>query len=91
MHPNGKLTMYGIYITGDSRLIPLDQGAEVRQKVIHFRNIIDPVPANVITVGSFFHSKFVGKPKAPFIGPVRRLLAGKIKETFSFFCQKWMI
>lgn len=78
------------YITGDSRLIPLDQGADVRQRVIHFRNIIDPVPANVITVGSFFHSKFVGKPKAPFIGPVRRLLAGNVKENivtlFVIFC-----
>jgi len=59
---------------GDTRLIPLDQGAEIRQKVIHFRNVIDPIPANVVTIGSFYHPQFVGKPKAPFIGPVRKVL-----------------
>lgn len=54
----------------------MDQGPEVRQKVIHFRNILDQIPANVVTLGSFYHTKFVHKPKMPFIAPVRKQLAG---------------
>lgn len=64
------------FSNGDTpRLIPLDQGSGVRQKVNHFRNIIDEIPANVVTIGSFFHPQLVGKPKLPFIAPVRRQMA----------------
>ncbi|XP_046660311.1 ganglioside-induced differentiation-associated protein 1 isoform X1 [Homalodisca vitripennis] len=69
------------FSNGDTRLIPLDQGPEIRQRVLHFRNLLDPIPANVITIGSFLHPKFVGKPKAPFIAPVRKaLVAGEEKN-----------
>lgn len=65
------------FSNGDTlRLIPMDQGPEVRQKVIHFRNILDQIPANVVTLGSFYHTKFVHKPRMPFIAPVRKQLAG---------------
>lgn len=64
------------FSNGDNpRLIPMDQGPEVRQKIIHFRNILDQIPANVVTLGSFYHTKFVYKPKMPFITPVRKQLA----------------
>lgn len=62
---------------GDTpRLIPLDQGTEVRQKVIHFRNIIDEISANILTLGSFSHPQLVGSPKIPFIAPVRKIMSG---------------
>lgn len=60
--------------TGETRLLP--QGGETRQRVLYFRNLLDPIPANVITIGSIFHPRFVGTPRAPFIGPVRKSLAG---------------
>jgi hypothetical protein len=64
--------------TGDTpRLIPLDQGPEIRQKVLQFRTIIDHIPAGTVTMGSFFHPEFCQNPKQPFIKPVRKLLMGK--------------
>lgn len=63
----------------------MDQGPEVRQKVTHFRHIIDELPANVITMGSFYHPELVGNPKAPFFQPVRRALASKENLICSFF------
>lgn len=65
-------------IVGDTpRLIPMDQGPEVRQKVTHFRNIIDEIPANLITLGSFIHSDLAANPKAPFFSPVRKVFVSK--------------
>ncbi|KAI4470385.1 gdap1 isoform a [Holotrichia oblita] len=62
--------------TGDTpRLIPIDQGGEIRQKVVQYRQLIDQVPAGVVTMGSIFHPEFVQNPKAPFFGPVRKMLA----------------
>lgn len=55
----------------------MDQGAEVRQKVTHFRYIIDQLLARILTMGSFVHSEFIGWPKPPFIGPVRSSLLSK--------------
>lgn len=66
------------FFVGDTpRLIPLDQGTDVKQRVAYFRNLIDEVPANLLTVGSFFHPNLVDKPRIPFIGPVRRAMVGK--------------
>ncbi|XP_066991991.2 ganglioside-induced differentiation-associated protein 1 [Anabrus simplex] len=63
------------FSNGDApRLIPLDQGPEVKQKVLHFRTIIDQLPTGVITMGSFFHPEFCQNPKPPFIRPVIKLL-----------------
>ncbi|KAG8227117.1 hypothetical protein J437_LFUL001661 [Ladona fulva] len=56
------------------RLIPLDQGPEVKQKVLYFRNILDQLPAGVITMGSFYNPEFCQNPKPPFIKPVRKML-----------------
>lgn len=55
----------------------MDQGVEIKQTVINFRSLIEQLPAGSITMGSFFHSELVGKPKAPFFGPIRKLLASK--------------
>lgn len=64
--------------TGDTpRLMPLDQGPEIRQKVLQFRTIIDHIPAGTVTMGSFFHPEFCQNPKQPFIQPVRKALMGK--------------
>lgn len=69
------------FLGNTPRLIPMDQGPEIRQKVTHFRNIIDEIPANLITVGSFIHSDLVASPKAPFFRPVRSTLVSK----FNYF------
>ncbi|KAF5270006.1 hypothetical protein FQR65_LT05805 [Abscondita terminalis] len=62
------------FSNGDTpRLIPIDD-IDVRQKVLHFRSVIDPLPARVLTIGSFHHSEFVHFPRPPFVGPVRSLL-----------------
>lgn len=53
------------------RLIPTDQGPQIRQKVEHFRSIIDPLPANLITMGAFKHQELAPNPKMPFVAPVR--------------------
>lgn len=55
----------------------MDQGAEIRQSVTYFRNMIDQLPAQVITIGSFFHPDLVVNPKLPFLAPVRRMLMSK--------------
>lgn len=61
---------------GDTpRLIPMDQGADVRQRVVYFRNIIDKLPVGIVTMGSFFHPELTKNPKIPFIAPVRKALA----------------
>lgn len=82
---NGKI--YGIIeslflsnvISGDTpRLIPMEQGAEVRQKVTSFRNIIDKINGNVLTIGSLLHPELAtGSKKVPFIAPVRKQLVSK--------------
>jgi hypothetical protein len=77
----------------------MDQGPEMRQKVLHFRTVIDYIPAGTVTMGSFFHPEFCHNPKQPFIQPVRKSLMGKYFITFhttvylahfvmwfSFFC-----
>ncbi|XP_022912220.1 ganglioside-induced differentiation-associated protein 1 [Onthophagus taurus] len=68
------------FSNGDTpRLIPNDQGDEIKQKVIKFRNMIDQIPSGIVTMGSFFHTEFVQTPKAPFYAPVRKLLANAEK------------
>ncbi|KAK7865427.1 hypothetical protein R5R35_012791 [Gryllus longicercus] len=63
------------------RLMPLEEGADVRSKVTHFRSLLDHIPAGAITMGSFFHTQFCDKPKPPFIQPVRRLLQSAEKNS----------
>lgn len=73
-------------ITGDTpRLIPIDQGAEIKQKVMQFRQFIDQIPSGIITMGSFFHPEFAANPKAPFFAPVRKMLAS-IRNTGDLSC-----
>uniref|UniRef100_A0A0A9XY69 Ganglioside-induced differentiation-associated protein 1 n=1 Tax=Lygus hesperus TaxID=30085 RepID=A0A0A9XY69_LYGHE len=54
------------------RLVPTDQGAAVIEKHNHLHVIIHDLPADVITIGSFYHTDVVGWQKLPFIYPVRR-------------------
>ncbi|CAH0547191.1 unnamed protein product [Brassicogethes aeneus] len=70
------------FSNGDTpRLIPMDKGPEMRQKVSHFRNIIDSLPANVITMGTLFHNELVQNPRIPFVGPVRTALANAERDS----------
>ncbi|XP_046397159.1 ganglioside-induced differentiation-associated protein 1 isoform X2 [Ischnura elegans] len=69
---------------GSRRLVPLDMGPEVRQKVMHFRTILDQLPTGIITVGSFYHPELCHNPKPPFIKPVRKLMMAADENS----CQK---
>jgi hypothetical protein len=60
----------------------MDQGTELRQKILHFRAVIDHIPAGTVTMGSFYHPEFCQNPKQPFIQPVRKALMGKYCVTF---------
>ncbi|KAK9502831.1 hypothetical protein O3M35_011528 [Rhynocoris fuscipes] len=61
------------------RLIPLDQA--LKQKVNHLREIIDRIPANTVTMGTFYHTEFISKPKLPFIAPVRAFMRAGFEKT----------
>nr|CAD7199609.1 unnamed protein product [Timema douglasi] len=69
-----------MYECDTPRLIPLDLGPEVRQKVTQFRNAFELIPAGAITMGSFLHPEFIQSPRLPFIQPVRRLLLAAEKS-----------
>ncbi|NP_001186866.1 ganglioside-induced differentiation-associated protein 1 [Bombyx mandarina] len=61
----------------DSDLVPLinvSKDTKVVTTINKFRELIDALPAGVITVGSFFHPHLCGSPKLPFILPVREIL-----------------
>jgi hypothetical protein len=59
------------------RLIPMDQGPEVRQRVTHFRHVLQKAPAGMLTTGAVLNQHLLQNPKTPFIGPVRKSLASK--------------
>ncbi|PSN42578.1 Ganglioside-induced differentiation-associated protein 1 [Blattella germanica] len=70
------------FSNGDTpRLMPMDQGPDVRQKVLHFRTIIDHIPTGIVTMGSFFNSEFCENPKQPFIQPMRKAMMKKNRAT----------
>lgn len=50
-----------------------------------FREIIEALPAGLITVGSFFHPQLCGTPKLPFILPVREVLKSNLYQLFLYF------
>ncbi|GBP19812.1 Ganglioside-induced differentiation-associated protein 1 [Eumeta japonica] len=54
-----------MYVTNDIKLL---------NKINKFRDLIEALPAGVITVGSFCHPHLCGNPKMPFILPVREVL-----------------
>lgn len=54
-----------------NQLIPTDHGNKIHQKVTYFRYQLDQIQSGIITLGSFFHEEYVGRPKIPFIKPVR--------------------
>lgn len=53
-------------------LIPKEEGEEVMERHNHFHKIIHDLPADIITIGSFYHQNLVRSPKMPFLFPVRR-------------------
>ncbi|KAI8426268.1 hypothetical protein MSG28_005156, partial [Choristoneura fumiferana] len=55
-------------------LINVSTDRKVLNNINKFRDLIDALPAGVITVGSFFHPQLCGRPKLPFILPVREVL-----------------
>ena len=64
------------FSSGGTPLIPKDQGLEIRQRVLHFRTLLDQLPVNHITAGSIYHTDLVRNPKIPYITPFRQLLRG---------------
>jgi hypothetical protein len=66
------------FSNGDTpRLIPMDQGSDVRQRVVHFRQVLQKVPEGMLTTGAMLNQHLLQDPKIPFIKPVRKALAGK--------------
>lgn len=56
----------------------MDQGPQIKQKVVHFRNLIETLNGNVLTIGTLLHPEVVtGNRKIPFIGPVCKQLVSK--------------
>ncbi|XP_045450744.1 ganglioside-induced differentiation-associated protein 1 [Melitaea cinxia] len=55
-------------------LIEVSQDSKVLLTITKFRELIEALPAGLITVGSFFHPHLCGTPKLPFILPVREVL-----------------
>ncbi|KAJ0178274.1 hypothetical protein K1T71_006097 [Dendrolimus kikuchii] len=63
------------YLDSDKpQLINVSTDSKVISKINKFRELIEALPAGVITVGSFFHPYLCGTPKLPFILPVREVL-----------------
>nr|XP_018902492.1 PREDICTED: ganglioside-induced differentiation-associated protein 1 [Bemisia tabaci] len=63
---------------GQPRLVPNDQGSEVKVKVIQYRDLLDEVPIGLLTKGSFFHPEFLKNTMPPFVGAYRT----KFHESF---------
>ncbi|XP_050351448.1 ganglioside-induced differentiation-associated protein 1 [Nymphalis io] len=55
-------------------LIEVSQDSKILATITKFRDLIEALPAGLITVGSFFHPHLCGSPKLPFILPVREVL-----------------
>ncbi|XP_023936772.1 ganglioside-induced differentiation-associated protein 1 [Bicyclus anynana] len=55
-------------------LVEVSQDNKVLSNINKFRDLIEALPAGLITVGSFFHPHLGGTPKLPFILPVREVL-----------------
>ncbi|CAK1586151.1 unnamed protein product [Parnassius mnemosyne] len=60
--------------SGLTPLINVSRDSKVIQNINRFRDLLEALPAGVITVGSFFHPHLCGRPKLPFIYPVREVL-----------------
>ncbi|XP_063915223.1 ganglioside-induced differentiation-associated protein 1 isoform X2 [Zophobas morio] len=69
------------FSNGDTpRLIPMDQGPEVRQKVTHFRHVLQKAPQDMLTTGAMLNQHMLRNPKTPFFAPVRKALANAEKN-----------
>ncbi|CAH2244414.1 ganglioside-induced differentiation-associated protein 1 [Pararge aegeria] len=55
-------------------LLEVSQDIKVLSNINKFRDLIEALPAGLITIGSFFHPHLSGTPKLPFILPVREVL-----------------
>ncbi|XP_014368895.1 ganglioside-induced differentiation-associated protein 1 isoform X1 [Papilio machaon] len=55
-------------------IINVSRDSKVMKNINHFRDLLEALPAGVITVGSFFHPHLCGTPKLPFVFPVREVL-----------------
>ena len=47
-----------------------------KQKMNTFRELIDRINANTVTIGTFYHPELATNQKMPFIGPVRKVMKG---------------
>lgn len=74
-----KLILKYFYVIETHKtLIPTAEGAEIIERHNHFHTVINDLPADVITIGSFYHPDLVRDPKLPFILPVRKHMKGKL-------------
>ncbi|CAK1556275.1 unnamed protein product [Leptosia nina] len=55
-------------------LINVSSDGKIMKNINMFREMIEALPAGLITIGSFFHPHLCGTPKLPFILPVREVL-----------------
>ncbi|XP_059053915.1 ganglioside-induced differentiation-associated protein 1 [Achroia grisella] len=55
-------------------LINVSTDEKVLNNINKYRELIEALPVGVITVGSFFHPHLCGRPKLPFVQPVREVL-----------------
>lgn len=68
---------YTCYFLETTPLLEVSQDDKVLSNINKFRDLMEALPAGVITVGSFFHPHLAGTPKLPFILPVREVLKSK--------------
>ena len=66
--------LYFFIFTETTPLLDVSLDSKVILTVNRFRDLIDALPAGLITIGSFCHPHLSGSPKLPFVLPVREVL-----------------
>lgn len=74
-----------LFSTELTPLINVSSDSKVVQNINKFRDIIEALPAGLITVGSFVHPNLCGTPKLPFILPVREVLKSEFSQSASTY------
>lgn len=68
-----------IFFSETTPLLDVSLDSKIILNVNKFRDLLDALPAGLITIGSFFHPHLCGSPKLPFILPVREVLKSNFK------------
>lgn len=72
-------------------LIDVTSDDKILRTISKFRDLLETLPAGVITVGSFFHPHLCGSPRMPFIQPVRELLKSEFKMSLLLYCANYVM